>query len=68
MSYIPTPATIEEAPEASQPILETIRKLLASLAQSGNTIKAPLAQKHGPGGFLETFPLAPPYKLVYTIF
>jgi hypothetical protein len=28
MSYIPTPATIEDAPEASRPILEGVQKQL----------------------------------------
>lgn len=31
MSRIPTPATIEEAPEASRPILETIQKQIGSV-------------------------------------
>ncbi|XUR32168.1 Carboxymuconolactone decarboxylase family protein (plasmid) [Rhizobium leguminosarum bv. trifolii] len=31
MSRIPTPATIEEAPEASRPVLETIQKQIGSV-------------------------------------
>jgi uncharacterized peroxidase-related enzyme len=31
MSYIPTPATIDDAPEASRPILETLQKRLGAL-------------------------------------
>ena len=51
MSYIPTPATIKEAPEASQPILETIRKQIGTVPNIFRLVSTSPAALTGLTGF-----------------
>jgi len=51
MSYIPTPATIEEAPEASQPILETIRRQIGTVPNIFRLVSTSTAALTGLTGF-----------------